>query len=306
MATGTEGNDVLTNDQTLTNETIDALGGDDTINVRNPHPGSPNTLTRVTVIGGAGIDTLYLSANYISILSHGSAFLHDGTGFGIADFQYPSSVGWSGIERLVVTANAYFGRAQDGTFTPGGWTTGDTADEIHVLSTRGGARITVSSGGGDDKIYLGDVGSGSTVNAGSGDDLIDLTGARVPVSGYGEDGNDTLLGSAGHDQLDGGPGADMMEGRSGDDFYVVDDGGDSVVETESGGLDDVFTSLAVYTLPSNVEILTATGGAARDFRLNSADNFVFGNLGNDLFRLQDGGNDYDRGDAGNDILYFGG
>ncbi|HEX8573426.1 MAG TPA: hypothetical protein VF759_11815 [Allosphingosinicella sp.] len=112
MATGTEGPDVLTNDQSLTSETIDALGGDDTINVRNPHPPGDPTLagSTVTVDGGSGFDTLNLSAPYINLFP-GSAFLNDGTfGPSVAVYLYPAGVLYSGVERLAVTASAYFGR----------------------------------------------------------------------------------------------------------------------------------------------------------------------------------------------------
>jgi Ca2+-binding RTX toxin-like protein len=242
-------------------------------------------------------------------MSGTSAFLNDGTaGGGIFIFLYPASLVFSEVERLVVTGSGYFGRAQDGSYFPGGWSTGDTIDELHVVSTRGQARITVSSGGGDDKVYLGDVGSGSGVNAGSGNDLIDLTAVRsFGAFANGGEGDDILLGSPGNDSLDGGPGADNMAGGAGNDGYVVDDVADVVTESPDAGIDVVYTALAVYTLGPNLEDLTVNyfAGVPHDFTLNAGDNRVTGESGPDFLRLQQGGVDHVFGLNGNDVFYFG-
>jgi Ca2+-binding RTX toxin-like protein len=235
MATGTEGPDVLTNDQSLSEETINALGGDDIIDVTNPHPAnwSPTTMvTRVTIDGGAGFDTLRLSGRRVN-LSPNSAFVNDGTsGASVFIFEWGSFISWSQIERLVVSGTAYSGRNQDGSYSATSWTTGDTIDKLDV-ATIGGAPITVSSGGGNDEIAIwGNVGAGSGANGGPGDDLIDFRGttavSRVVFAppdfgriyylfANGEDGNDTLIGSAGEDRLNGGAGNDQLRSGLGDD-----------------------------------------------------------------------------------------
>ena len=230
MATGTDGPDTLANDQTLRSETINALGGDDRINVRPPHPpGDSTQYSSITVNGGSGFDTLAISAPFID-LSPGYAFINEGTatGFSISIYRYPANVFFSEVERLVASGSAYFSRARDGSFTPGGWSTGDTIDEIHVLSTRGAAQITVATNGGDDKVYLGNVGTGSTVYGGLGNDLIDLTGTGGIIAfGFGDPGDDILRGGPGNNWLDGGAGADFLFlEQGGADFAYGKDGND--------------------------------------------------------------------------------
>jgi Ca2+-binding RTX toxin-like protein len=60
-----------------------------------------------------------------------------------------------------------------------------------------------------------------------------LTGTTGRDLLYGLDGNDTLNAGAGNDLLDGGAGGDVLNGGAGDDIYVIDNAGDSVVETTS-------------------------------------------------------------------------
>ena len=312
MAIGTEGNDVLSNDRTLRNETIEALGGDDRINITNSHPAlEPHASSTVTVNGGAGTDTLSISSTYISSLSATSAFIHEGRLGPMSLFRYqnPIGVSWTGIERLVVTGIAYPDFNSSGNYAPISWSTGGTSDEIHVLSTFGGVRITIDTGGGDDQIYLGSVGPGSVVYAGAGNDIVDSRGATVGfLTTFGGEGDDILYGNPAGDYMIGGPGADIMAGGDGHDEYVVDDPGDIVVETEGGGFDQIYTSLAVYTLAPNVSNLRLTGDRVdRDLTLNSLSNVVVGDYSNDLFRLQSGGDDYAYGGdgGGDDVFYFG-
>jgi Ca2+-binding RTX toxin-like protein len=307
MTVGTEGNDVLSNDRWMQHETIDALGGDDRINVTTAY-GRDSV---VAVDGGAGTDTLAISATYISSLSATSAFIHEGRLGPQSNFRFQNdtSITWSGIERLVVSGAIYFEVNPFGNPLPPQtkyWTTGDTHDEIHVISGHGFGQLVLSTEGGDDKVYLESFPGQAIVYAGAGNDLVDLSGSPYSTfQAFGGSGDDILIGGPGNDQLDGGPGADSMTGGGGADFYVVDDPGDTVVETDAGTFDRVDTALAAYTLPANVEQLYATNGGAHDFTLNSAANYVQGNSGNDLFRLQSGGDDQAVGQGGDDVFYFG-
>ena len=123
---------------------------------------------------------------------------------------------------------------------------------------------------------------------------------------------DYLAGGAGNDTLDGRMGADILIGGDGNDTYVVDDSGDSIIETATAlasTADTVFSSVS-YGLSRNVENLTLVGTAALSgsgnesanlITGNSAANGLFGNDGNDrLFGL--GGNDRLYGQLGNDTL----
>ena len=156
------------------------------------------------------------------------------------------------------------------------------------------------------------INTGSGTFTGTGNDLNnDMTGGSGADTLYGGDGYDQLYGNGGDDflyggadgdLLSGGTGADYMEGGTGDDVYIVDNAGDSVVEASGEGIDEVYTSLATYTLGNNVENLYYNGGAG-NFTLtgNALDNIIFGGGGNDTLSGLDG-NDTLRGQTGNDTL----
>jgi Ca2+-binding RTX toxin-like protein len=92
-----------------------------------------------------------------------------------------------------------------------------------------------------------------------------------------------------------------MVGGAGNDTFVVDNGGDAVSEASGGGSDTVQSTLATYTLETNIEKLTLTGSADIDGTGNGLANTLTGNTGaNDLFGA--GGNDTLNGGAGADSL----
>lgn len=122
-----------------------------------------------------------------------------------------------------------------------------------------------------------------------GDDILVEGNARDNAL-YGLAGDDILHGLGGADYLDGGAGADAMTGGSGNDVYVVDDAGDTVVETASGGHDEVQTSLAAYTLAAYVEDLTGLLDTGQALTGNSLANILTGGAGADAF---DGGSGSD-------------
>jgi Ca2+-binding RTX toxin-like protein len=121
-----------------------------------------------------------------------------------------------------------------------------------------------------------------------------------------------------------------MAGGTGNDTYVVDAAGETVTEGTNAGTDTVMTSLASYTLGTNVENLVFTGtgnfsgegngsvnvitGGARADSLNGnggadvlnggdGDDSLNGGAGND--RLVGGaGNDSMNGGTGNDVFVF--
>jgi Ca2+-binding RTX toxin-like protein len=136
----------------------------------------------------------------------------------------------------------------------------------------------------------------------NGADKSDGNGGLITDVIFGLDGNDNLSGGAGSDMLfggagvdnlDGGAGADQMSGGGGNDHYYVNDAGDTISETATGGFDVVHTTIN-YTLADNVEQLMLTGAATTGTG-NSGDNVLHG-LGSGLALTLDGG-------AGNDQLY---
>ncbi|CAO3379224.1 cadherin-like domain-containing protein [Azospirillum argentinense] len=116
-------------------------------------------------------------------------------------------------------------------------------------------------------------------------------------------GADTLDGGSGNDTLDGGGGTDRLIGGDGDDTYIVDSVGDVVVETIDGGFDDVWTTLASYTLGSNVEALAFIGNGAFNGNGNGLNNRITGGAGNDTLTGGAGADTLIGGD-GDDRFYF--
>jgi Ca2+-binding RTX toxin-like protein len=221
---------------------------------------------------------------------------------------------------------------------------GGTGDDIYIVDDAGDV-VSENSGEGNDEVrttltsyiltanveILSFIGTGDFT--GEGNDLNNYifgAGGGDVLYGYdghdflsGNSGDDSLYGGFGHDTLDGGTGADYMEGNDGDDAYIVDDAGDVVVELSGeGDFDIVYSSVATYTLPNEVENLqwnsygsfTATGNALDNIiQSGGSDDILSGGDGNDELRASAGndtldggdGNDYLNGSAGADI-YTGG
>jgi Ca2+-binding RTX toxin-like protein len=117
--------------------------------------------------------------------------------------------------------------------------------------------------------------------------------------------NDYLVGNVQNNTLDGGAGADTLEGGAGDDIYYVDNIGDVVNETATGGLNDKVITSVNYNLPTNVEKLEFTGTAAVNTTGNAQNNTLTGNSGNNSLTGL-GGNDILDGGAGIDTSNYGG
>jgi Ca2+-binding RTX toxin-like protein len=136
----------------------------------------------------------------------------------------------------------------------------------------------------------------------SGDPAIDTLISIENLAGGR--GDDTLRGTSAVNLLDGGAGADVLVGRGGSDVYLVDNVGDVVVEAAGQGTDEVRTTLASYTLGSEVESLTFVGTGAVVGTGNELNNLLIGAAGDDVLS---GGAGYDSlwGFAGADTLYGG-
>jgi Ca2+-binding RTX toxin-like protein len=164
---------------------------------------------------------------------------------------------------------------------------------------------------GNDVLY-GDAGADWLDGLAGDDTLYGLGGDDVLLGRSGDDilrggaGDDVLRGGRGNDFLYGGSGADTMRGGAGNDYYVVDNEGDTVIEAVDAGWDEIHTALATFSIEAlpNIEGLTAATNGAHDLRGNSGDNFIAGDGGNDVLRLQDGGDDTVYGGAGSDNIFI--
>ena len=192
--------------------------------------------------------------------------------------------------------------------------TGNGLDNL--LYGASGNNLLDGAGGNDTVSYLYGVSGGVSVSlalagaqatGGSGSDTLvgveNLSGSihADTLSGDGNanrlegaNGNDTLVGGAGDDTLDGGLGADTLIGGDGSDQYHVDHAGDSVSETNAnpaiGGTDQVFSTLAAYTLTAHVENGRILSSGAASLSGNSLDNLLDAGTGNNLLDGA-GGND---------------
>jgi trimeric autotransporter adhesin len=171
-------------------------------------------------------------------------------------------------------------------------------DTYHVDSS--GDSVTESSNQGNDTV----VSALSTYTLGSHMENLSLTGAALTGIGNGLDniliGNasgNRLEGKGGNDRLDGGEGADQLIGGAGNDIYVIDNAGDSVQESSSGGTDTV-ESFIDYNLGNNIEHLTLRGSAVSGIG-NSLVNNLTGNAADNTLDGR-GGADRMGGGGGND------
>jgi Ca2+-binding RTX toxin-like protein len=141
---------------------------------------------------------------------------------------------------------------------------------------------------------------------GGADRLFGNVGADILRGGLG---NDTLSGGVGDDRLEGGIGKDIMAGGKGDDFYLVDNTGDTVLESVNSGNDRALSSVD-WTMGAHLEKLSLTGSRGIDGTGNAQDNILIGNSAANTLRgldgndRLDGGRGADRleGGRGNDLF----
>jgi Ca2+-binding RTX toxin-like protein len=232
MATiiGTEGPDALTDGSGA--DTIQALGGDDTIVLDSPTAGAD------VVDGGDGIDRLVvdgrLAPSFIRVSAGGSGPSYSGTGFNGDSFTF------AGIEHFTAYHNP-------NTINGDGITTGGGDDVYHYTVKNDASfhfiRYTsfVDLGGGsNDRIVI----DGSAVGYGlqnivdpnqpshmrlriNGSPRIDYWNVEQ-VEFIGGSAGDTIVGVGGNDILDGRYGDDSISGAGGDDRLIGGEGNDTL------------------------------------------------------------------------------
>lgn len=174
---------------------------------------------------------------------------------------------------------------------------------------------TMSGGDGNDSYYVDNVGDQVLESANGGIDVVYssvsytlksrienlvLTGSSA-INATGSSLDNIITGNSGNNVIDGGGGADTMSGGDGNDSYYVDNAGDQIQESASGGTDLVYSSIS-YTLKNRVENLTLIGNGAINATGSSLDNAIKGNSADNVI---DGGIGADTmtGGAGNDTYY---
>lgn len=305
-----------TSEATLTdvsNQTVDAGAGTDTVFLDDAYPSSNFTLA----VSSTGVATITAASGHTSFqnfevlrykngvqVSIGSAGNDSVSGGSASD---PGLYGLGGNDTLNGgTGNdTMLGGAGDDTYV-----VDSSADSVQESTTIGG----VDDAGGNDTVQsaisyiLGNFVENLTL---TGVAAINGTGNALANALTGNGAGNTLGGGGGNDTLNGGIGADTLLGSAGDDVYMVDNAGDSVQETtiqggtvDAGGTDWVISSVG-YTLGSFVENLWLGGMSAINGAGNALANSILGNgAANVLNGLA--GNDSISGDAGNDVLNGGG
>ncbi len=276
-----------------------------------------------TMIGGTGNDT-YTVDNAGDVVIENAGEGTDTVKTSLAAYTLTANV--ENLTGTATTGQTLTGNAIANTITGGaGNDTLIGGDGDDVLNSGKGAD-TMIGGTGNDTYTVDNAGDVVIENAGEGTDLVktslatytltdnvenltgtlaagqtlignalanSITGAAGDDTLLGGDGNDTLTGGGGSDLLDGGTGADHLAGGTGDDTYVVDNIGDVVVESANQGTDTVQTSLAAYTLGSNVENLAGTTDAqaltgntlANTITAGGANDILTGSGGYDTYKV---------------------
>ncbi len=284
---GGDGNDTIRAEGALTVD-VDAGAGADTVDVA-----IDGTVNFITL--GSGADTLSLGAEatkqIVAAVVRDFETGNSGDRLDIQDYLEYALTGWNGQSNPF--EGGYLQRIQRG------------ADAVLQIDVDGAAGPAVMT----DLVIFQNIAAGSltTFNLGGyatftgteGSDLLEGDSGNNTLRGFG--GNDTLIGNGGDDFLDGGAGDDIMSGGYGVDIYIVSETGDQVIEPYEfivyGG-DEVRTSLAVYTMPANVERLVGTSSTGQTLTTNSG--VILGGAGNDDISVGDAGNA--TGGAGDDLI----
>jgi Ca2+-binding RTX toxin-like protein len=159
---------------------------------------------------------------------------------------------------------------------------------------------TMSGGLGNDTYYVDNAGdvvteSSDTVNGGidtiissvtrtlgNYQENLTLSGTGA-INGTGNSLANTIIGNSVANVINGGTGADTMSGGLGNDTYYVDNAGDVVTESSTGGTDLILSSfLGTYIMGSYVENgrIMLTGSA--NLTGNSLNNLIYAGAGNNL------------------------
>ncbi len=258
---GTADADSLTGTQYV--DEIDGLAGDDTMS------------------GGQGNDIYYVDSGNDVVVEN----TNEGTDTVISTADYLLS---ANVENLTLTGVAVSGTGNSGANT----LTGNAED--NVLDGAGGVDTYAGGLGGD--TYFVDNTSELTRITENFEEGVDTIISRVNVTSLAANVENVVLeGTASNANgnaldnyingntlgniLDGGVGDDTLVGGLGNDTYVVDSSLDDVVEIGGQGTDLVRSTVATYTLTSDVENLTLLGTAGISGIGNSSNNVVTGNIG---------------------------
>jgi Ca2+-binding RTX toxin-like protein len=292
---------------------IQGEGGDDTLIGGAGNDSLNGGFDNDSIDGGTGADTMNgdLGDDIYRVDNAGDKIIEFDLGgndtilasiaINLANYAHVENVTLSGAAALSAIgdgdANHLIGNSGGNLLDGGGGADtmeGGAGNDTYVVDNPGDVIIEVAGGGVD------------TVKSSISYELTDLNLENLTLTGTDDiDGTgnvlaNTITGNSGDNILDGGVGADKLVGGLGNDTYIVDDAKDVVTEAANGGSDTVKTSLASYTLATNVEDLVLLAGAGKGAG-NTLDNHILGNGGANTL---DGGagNDTVTGNGGDDVI----
>lgn len=203
--------------------------------------------------GGGGVDT--------AVYSHAASAV-------VVNIAKGTASGGDGIDTLKsienVVGSAYADRLKGDSganLLDGGkgadTMTGGLGDDTYVIDNLGDVVVEAAEGG-NDTVYIN-----RSYTLGTNIENVALTGS-ANIDATGDAGANILVGNAGINVLTGG---------AGDDVYYVQNAGDRIVETATGGIDTVYVR-GSYTMDDNVENAVLKGGAS--VTGNALDNHITG------------------------------
>jgi len=291
---GGAGNDTI--DGGAGNDLMDGGLGDDTFWVRDAGD-------VVLEFGGSGTDTVRSQLESYQM----TAFVEN-----LVLIDAPGvNIGRGNVERNVIVGNSnnnkLFGGLGDDTLIGGGGADtlfGGAGSDSYIISGGDDVVIEVSGGAADQAVIS------ASINL-RGNTQLEILSADINTEGgnsgleiLGGKASERILGGTGNDTLDGGKGSNTLQGGLGDDTYILGSTTDKVIDTGSGGNDEIqadFTINIGLAGLDTIEHITLTGTGNINGLGNAARNRITGNDGNNsLFGAA--GNDTLTGGAGNDIL----
>jgi Ca2+-binding RTX toxin-like protein len=266
-------------------EFVSVVGGDNYIDMGDQASQSYTNYQNDTVYAGAGNDTIvnFMGQPYYGTWSNGTAITYIDAGNGNNWLQAGS--GAFGAERVITgSGNDYIDVGKTGETEASGHTdtvtSGAGNDTVYVGNSHNSSTYTqrVDAGDGDDQVYAWGVGFNSMLGGAGNDTLVGGSGANTLSGGSG---NDSLLGGASVDSITGDAGDDTLTGGTGADFLWGGDGNDHV--TTNGNNASVFGGLGNDTVISTGTSKFLMGEAGDDYMVQTggAISVISSGLGND-------------------------
>jgi len=234
-----------------------------------------------TVLGGAGDDTLAISASFDDGNPIAGLVQDGGDGIDTLDFQ-----------------GSYFGAQQGASYTAG------VNGFENLAGTKYGDHFTAGAGG---SVLLGREGNDYLQGA-EGADSLDGGNQKDFLSGGG--GDDTLLGGGNNDTLIGGAGADLLDGGNGIDTVTYEDAAEGVGADLAGtgvggvgdGAGDIFRD--VENVIGSAMNDTLSGNDAANLLIGGAGDDALAGGGGDDTLIGGSGADYLDGKSGLDLVDY--